>query len=98
DQIVLRTPPAVPAPAAEAAVFTFNWLAATGTSIFVAGLIAAALMRISPRSVVQVLLRTVVATRFTLITMAALMGLAFITRFCGLDATLGLAFARTGVL
>jgi lactate permease len=33
-----------------------------------------------------------------LITIASLMALGFITRFCGLDATLGLAFARTGFL
>ncbi len=97
DQVVLRVPPAVPVPAAEAAVFTFNWLSATGTGIFVAGLIAAALMKIRPRNIVRVFLHTIVATRFTMITIATLMGLAFITRFCGLDATLGLAFARTGV-
>jgi lactate permease len=36
--------------------------------------------------------------RFTVITIAAMLGLGFITRYCGLDATLGLAFARTGFL
>jgi lactate permease len=98
DRVVLRMPPAVPAPAAEPAVFVFNWLSATGTGILVAALIAAFAMGLKLRDVGKVFLATVVSTRFTLITIAALMSLGFITRFCGLDATLGLAFARTGVL
>ncbi len=96
DRVVFRVPPVVPHPAAEAAVFTFNWLSATGSGIFVAALIAAFVMGLGPRAILQVFWHTIVSTRFTMITIAALMGLAFITRFCGLDTTLGLAFARTG--
>jgi lactate permease len=96
DHVVFRVPPVVPHPAAEAAVFTFNWLSATGSGILVAAIIAALVMKLSPRDILQVLWNTIVSTRFTMITIAALMGLAFVTRFCGLDATLGLAFARTG--
>jgi lactate permease len=96
DRVVFRVPPVVPHPAAEAAVFTFNWLSATGSGIFVAAIIAALVMGLRYRAILQVFWHTIVSTRFTMITIAALMGLAFITRFCGLDATLGLAFARTG--
>ena len=96
DRVVFRVPPVVPHPAAEAAVFTFNWLSATGSGIFVAALIAALVMGLRYRAILQVFWQTIVSTRFTMITIAALMGLAFVTRFCGLDATLGLAFARTG--
>jgi lactate permease len=96
DQVVYRVPPVVSRPAAEAAVFTFNWLSATGTGIFVAAIIAALVMGLRLRAILQVFWHTVVATRFTMITIAALMGLAFVTRYCGMDATLGLAFARTG--
>ncbi len=98
DQVVFRMPPAVPKPAAEAAVFVFNWLSATGTGIFLAALVAAVAMGLRARDILTTFVATIVATRFTMITIAALMGLGFITRFCGLDATLGLAFARTGVL
>jgi lactate permease len=98
DRVVFRVPPVVPHPAAEAAVFTFNWLSATGSGIFVAALIAALVMGLHYRAILQVFWHTIVSTRFTMITIAALMGLAFVTRFCGLDATLGLAFARTGTL
>jgi lactate permease len=98
DHVIFRVPPVVPHPAAEAAVFTFNWLSATGSGIFVAAIIAALVMGLRYRDILQVFWHTVVSTRFTMITIGALMGLAFITRFCGLDATLGLAFARTGAL
>jgi lactate permease len=97
DHVVFRVPPVVPHPQAEAAVFTFNWLSATGTGIFVAAIIAALVMGLKSRAILQVFWETVIATRFTMITIAALMALAFVTRYCGLDCTLGLAFARTGV-
>lgn len=97
DQVVMRMPPAVPVATSEPAVFNLNWLSATGTGIFIAALIAAFAMGLHPREIVKVFGETIVATRFMLITIAALMALGFITRFAGLDATLGLAFARTGV-
>jgi lactate permease len=98
DHAVFRVSPVVPHPAPEAVVFTFNWLSATGRGIFVAAIVAALAMKLSYSDILQVFGNGVVSTRFTMITIAALMGLAFITRFCGLDATLGLAFARTGTL
>ena len=98
DKVVYRMPPAVPHAAAEAAVVGFNWLSATGTGIFVAALLAALAMRMSWRQVGEAFWGAVVTTRFTLTTILALMALGFVSRFCGLDATLGLAFARTGVL
>ena len=98
DHVVYRMPPVVAAPTPEAAVFTFNWLSATGTGIFIAAIIAAAVIGLKPGEIAKVFWDTVVSTRFTMITIAALMSLAYVTRFCGLDATLGLAFARTGVI
>jgi lactate permease len=98
NHVIFRTPPVVPVPTAEAAVFTLNWLSATGSGIFIAAIIAALVMGLRPGSIARVFVQTVVSTRFTLITIAALMSLGYITRFCGLDATLGLAFARTGFL
>ena len=98
NHMVLRIPPAVATAAPEAAVFTFNWLSAAGTGVFIAALIAGFLMGLKPREMIKELGHTAVATRFSAITIAALIGLSYLTRFCGLDATLGLAFARTGVL
>ncbi|WP_220399105.1 L-lactate permease [Granulicella sp. WH15] len=98
NKVVFRMPPAVPTMTAEAAVFNFNWLSATGTGILIAAIIAALLMKLKPKDIVEVFGKAAYSTRFTMITIASLMGLGFLTRFCGLDATLGLAFARTGVL
>jgi lactate permease len=97
NQVVLRMPPAVPAPIPEAAVFNFNWLSATGTGILIAAILAGLFMGMKPRVILNVFLETMVSVRFTLVTIAALMAIGFITRYCGMDATLGLAFARTGV-
>jgi lactate permease len=96
-KMVLRMPPAVPAPAAEGAIFNFNWLSATGTGIFIAALIAGLFMGLKPLEIWQVFLQVAPSFRFTAITIAALMAIGFISRYCGMDATLGLAFARTGV-
>lgn len=98
DKLILRVPPVVPAPAPEAAVFSFNWLSFTGTSIFLAALVAAFLMGYKPRALVRVWLRTLKRVRFSLVTVSAMMAVGFATRYGGLDATMGLAFARTGVL
>jgi lactate permease len=96
--VVLRVPPVVAAPTAEPAVFNLNWLSATGTAILFAALLAGLLMGLGPAELARAFLRTVYKIRFTLVTIAAMMALGYITRYCGLDATLGLAFARTGPL
>jgi lactate permease len=98
DQIVLRMPPVVPAPRAESAVFTFNWLSATGTGIFFAAILSAFVMRMSVRDILLVFSKTIWKIRFAMITIASLMAFGFLTRFCGLDGVLGLAFAHTGRL
>jgi len=97
-QIVYRMPPAVHSPTSEAAVFNFNWLSATGTGIFFAALVAGIVMRVGAKEIVRAFIETFVSMRFTFVTIAALMAIGFVTRYSGMDATLGLAFARTGVL
>ncbi len=94
--VIYRSAPIASSTRPEPAVFVFNSLSATGTGIFVAALLAAVLMRISTGEILRTLGETAVTTRYTLITIAALMGLGFLTRFSGMDATLGLAIARTG--
>jgi lactate permease len=95
--LVLRMPPVVPEPRPEAAVFMVNWLSATGTGIFVAAVIAGVAMGYSLRELLVVYARTVMRVRLSLLTIAAMMAVGFTTRYAGLDATMGLAFAQTGV-
>jgi lactate permease len=98
DRLVFRVPPVVVARTAEPAVLTFNWLSFTGTGIFAAALVSGLLMGFSPRRLVRTYGRTLKRVRFSLLTVAAMLSLGYVTRYSGLDATLGLAFARTGVL
>jgi lactate permease len=96
--LVLRVPPVAAASSPEAAIFNLNWLAASGTGILVAAVLAGFLMGLGPLTLARAFVHTVFSVRFTVLTIAAMMALGFVMRYCGLDATLGLAFARTGVL
>jgi lactate permease len=97
-RVVQRVPPVVPKPTNEAAEFKLNWATATGTGIFVAALVSGFLMGLNTKELLQAFGQTLFAIRFTVITIAAMLALGFVTRYSGLDATMGLAFARTGVL
>jgi lactate permease len=95
---VLRDEPAVPQPAPEEAIYKFNWLSATGTGILVAAMLSAAWMKISPRIFLLTFLATVRRMLGPLFTIAAMMAIAFVTRYSGSDVTMGLAFTRTGAM
>jgi len=98
DKLVLRVPPVVAAPAKEGAVFVLNWLSATGSGIFFASIVAGLIMGISIPKLIGYYGKTLMKVRFSLLTISAMMAIGFMTRYSGLDATMGLAFARTGVL
>ncbi len=97
DQLIQRVPPVVPAAKAEAAVFSLNWLSATGSGILVSAIIAGFVMGFSPLGMLKVYGRTLYLVRYSLLTISAMLALGFVTRYSGVDATLGLAFAQTGV-
>ncbi len=94
--LILRVPPVVAKNTAEAAVFNFNWLSATGSGILVAAVISGFVMGFGPLQMLRQYGKTLYKVRFSLITIAAMMSIGFMTRYSGLDATMGLAFARTG--
>jgi lactate permease len=96
--VIHRVPPVVAKLTTEPALFTFNWFAATGTGILLASVLAGLLMGLKPKALFAAFLKTIFNIRFAVITISAMMAIGFITRYCGLDATLGLAFARTGAL
>ena len=96
--MIMRVPPVVAKPTAEAAIFNLNWLSATGSGILVAGLISGLVMGFSPAAMLKVYGKTLLRIRFSLLTIAAMLAIGFTTRYSGLDATMGLAFARTGML
>lgn len=95
---VIRDQPVVAAPSAEKATFDFNWLSATGTSLMLAALISGKLLGLSGQRLLLLWLGTLRRTTLSLVTIAAMLALGYTTRYGGLDATMGLAFASTGVL
>jgi lactate permease len=96
--MIQRVPPVIAKPTPEGAVYVLNWLSATGTGILIAALIAGKLVGASFRTMAQTYGDTLIRVRYSLLTIAAMLALGYTTRYSGLDATLGLAFAQTGWL
>ena len=96
-QLIEKMPPVVPKPTKEGAVYVFGLLAATGTGILLAAVIGGLLMKYNPLQLVQAYGRTLWRVRYSLLTIVLMLGLGTLTRYSGLDTTLGLAFANTGV-
>jgi len=96
NKLVQRVPPVVAKPTAEAAVFGLNWISATGSGILFAAIISGFIMGLSLPKMILMWWQTLWHVRYSLITIAAMLSLGIITRYSGLDATMGLAFARTG--
>ena len=98
DKAVLKVAPVVAKETAEGAVYVFNWLSATGTSLIFVGIISGLLLGLSFSELFKTFLNTLKRIRISLLTITAMLGLGFTTRYSGLDATMGLAFASTGFL
>lgn len=94
---VQRIPPVVAKAAPYAAVYTFNWLSISGTACMFAALLSCAVLRMPPRLALRLLLATLRQLLHPLVTIAAIVGLAFLMNYCGATATLGLAFAASAV-
>ena len=97
-EMVVRIAPVVAAPKAEAAVFAFNWLSATGSGIALAALIGGLAMGCSPGTMVRTYAHNARRLGPSLLTISAMMALGYVTRYSGTDTILGLAFAHTGVM
>jgi len=95
-QTVLRVPPVVAQPEAEAAVFSFNALSATGSALLFAGVVAGITLGLKPGRMLAIYGRTFWRVRVSLLTIAVMLALGFTTRYSGTDTTLGLLMAGTG--
>jgi lactate permease len=102
--VVVRSYPVVERPTVEKptvpekAVYELNWLSATGTGILVSAIIAGLLMGYTVRELLRHYGQTLIKVRLSLITIAAMLALGYVTKYSGTDATLGLALAKTGSL
>ena len=96
--VIQKVPPVVAKPSSEGAIFAFTYLSFTGTGMLIAAIISGLVMRISPVRMVKAYGETIRILRYSLITISAMLAIGTLTRFSGIDATLGLAFAGAGVL
>jgi lactate permease len=95
--LITRVPPVTPAPAPYAAVFTLNWLSASGTACFLATIVAAVLLGVRPATFGKIYKETFAQLSYAMLTIASMLGLAYLMNYSGMTSTLGLALATTGV-
>jgi lactate permease len=99
DGRVAKVPPATREPLEiERAIYRFNWLSAAGTGILAAALIAVPWLGISWRRAATLWWENLRRLSLSLLTIALMLALAFVTRYSGTDVTLGLALTRSGWL
>ncbi|AVS62945.1 L-lactate permease [Paracidovorax avenae] len=94
--LVEKVPPVVASAAPYGAVYTFNWLSATGTAILIAALVTIAFTRLSPARAVATLGETFRELAVPIYSIGMVLAFAFIANYSGLSATLALALAHTG--
>lgn len=95
---VMQMPPVAVKPAAYGAMYRFDWLSASGTACLLAVAISAMILKVPPRQFARIFLTTCKQLAMPMLTIAAVLALAFVMNYSGATATLGLAFAATGVL
>jgi lactate permease len=98
DKMINKVAPVAAKPTAERAIFAFTYLSFTGTGMLIAAIISGILMGLSPARLIGEYGRTIKLCAISLITISAMLAIGTLTRLSGIDATLGLAFAATGVL
>lgn len=78
--------------------FDFNYLSTPGTAVILATLISIPLVGISIRECVKIFGATLQQLMFPIITIAAVVGYAFVANYSGLSLTIAVALASTGAL
>ena len=96
--MINKVPPVAEKPTPEGAVFAFTYLSFTGTGMLIAAIISGFLAGFSPVKMLAEYGRTIRLCSISLITISAMLAIGTLTRLSGVDATLGLAFAASGVL
>jgi lactate permease len=98
DGQVTRQPPAVGEAAPYPAKYQTDWLSAAGTLILIADIISLFILRVGPGRALRIYGQTLNQLKWAILTIAAILGLAFLFNYSGMTYTLGLAFAATGIL
>jgi len=94
--LITRIPPVTPQPTPYAAVYELNWLTASGTACFLAVIATAILLRVKPMQFVNIYKATFKQLSLPMLTIATMLGLAYLMNYSGMTSTLGLALAASG--
>lgn len=96
DKLVMKMQPIVAAPKAYDAVFSLNLISATGTAIFLAALIAMAILGMKPAEGLKTFKETLVELKRPILSIGLVLAFAFVANYSGISSTLGLLLAGTG--
>lgn len=96
DGLVYKAAPIVPKPALYAASYKWDWFAAGGTAILVTSIISMFVLGIGPGKALSVFGKTIKQLIYPIITIASVLGFAYLANYSGLSYTLGILFASTG--
>jgi len=94
---VLRVPPVAPN-LPEAAIVDLNLLSLPGTAIFIGTILASMWLGLSLGKTLRILARTFRELVPSLAAISFMVGLAYVTRYSGMDTVMGLSLTRTGAL
>jgi lactate permease len=81
---------------ASAVTYKFNWLPAAGTLLLVAGLLSMLVLRMSPGRALKTYGESLNQLKWATLTVATVLGLAYVMNLCGQTITLGLWIAGAG--
>lgn len=83
-------------PTKIAAKYNFNYLSAAGTAILIAAFLSAMICGVSFGDVMKIAGKTLFDMRFPALTVASVLGLAYVMNASGMTNCLGLVFTKTG--
>lgn len=93
---VMRMPPVAKTAEPLKAVFKFDWLAAAGSGCMLAAILGGLVIGMRPRVMARAFAATLRQLALPVLTIASVLGFAFLMNYSGMTVTLGLAFAATG--
>jgi lactate permease len=93
---ITQVPPVVPKKTAYAAMFELNWLTASGTACLLATIFAALFLGVGAGQFARIYVATFKQLKLAMLTIASMLGLAYLMNYSGMTSTLGLFLAATG--
>ncbi len=95
---MLKSAPVTPVPTPESAIMDLQVIALPGTAVFLGAFIAAPILGLPFGRLFQLLAQTFRQLIPSLLAISFMVGLAYVTKYAGMDAVLGLSLTRTGWL